>query len=214
GYDHICRGTIGPIPGLLSARPSPATLFAGAVPMTYRLKAIGLALALAALAVTIPLVARPRSADKDEARAPEKEGADTRAAKDDRKEDRAALRQSIANFIKAIEKGDAKAVAACWTPEGEFIADDGTVFRGREAIQKAYAAFFEKNKSLKAKIEVESLRFVSRDTAVEEGYFTLRKGDEHTSSRYSVLHVRDKGRWLMALVRDWPGDATSPNDLG
>jgi uncharacterized protein (TIGR02246 family) len=119
----------------------------------------------------------------------------------------------VETFRKAVEKADAKAVAACWTAEGEFVTDDGTVLRGREAIRKAYAEFFAKNKSPKADIRIESLRFISKDSAVEEGTFKLTSGDEVTSSRYSALHVRDKGRWLLALVRDWPEGATSTHDL-
>jgi uncharacterized cupin superfamily protein len=93
--------------------------------------------------------------------------------------------------------------------------DDGTTLRGRAAIEKAYAEFFTKHTKIKAEVEVESLRFLSRDTAVEEGYFRVTKGKaaEVTTSRYSVLHVRENGVWMMAVVREWPNEGSTLRDV-
>ena len=62
---------------------------------------------------------------------------------------------------------------------------------------------------------VESIRFPSKDTAIEEGYAQSYKGDaqEPTASRYSVLHVREGARWLMAVLREWPDEGVSLRDL-
>jgi len=129
--------------------------------------------------------------------------------------DLAAIKKATESFVKAFESGDAKAVAAHWTANGEYVADDGTNYRGRAAIARAYRESFEKRKGrVDAGVEVTSVRFPSRDTAVEEGYFKVRAGKElGTSSRYSVLHVREGGRWLMAIVREWPGEGASLRDL-
>lgn len=129
--------------------------------------------------------------------------------------DEAAIRKETAEFIKAVEKGDAKAVAAAWTDEGEYISEDGTTIRGRAAIEAAYAEAFAKKKRVKVDITVESIRFPSKDTAIEEGYAKSYKGDsDHpTASRYSVLHVREGGRWLMAVLREWPDAGVSLRDL-
>ncbi len=130
-------------------------------------------------------------------------------------DDEAAIRKATADFIKAVEKGDAKAIAASWTPEGEYIGDDGTTIRGRAKIEAAYAKAFAKNKKLKVEITVESIRFPSKDTAIEEGYAKRYRdnSEQPTSSRYSVLHVREGGRWLMALLREWPDEGVSLRDL-
>jgi uncharacterized protein (TIGR02246 family) len=142
----------------------------------------------------------------------------TKAAKPggaNRADDEAAIRKATAAFIKAAEKGDPAAVAAFWTQDGEYIDDDGTTIRGRAAIEKAYAQALAKNKKLKLEITVESIRFPSKDTAIEEGYAKSYKGetDHPTASRYSVLHVREGGRWLMALLREWPDEGLSLRDL-
>jgi uncharacterized protein (TIGR02246 family) len=130
-------------------------------------------------------------------------------------DDEAAVRKSTAEFIKAVEKGDPKAVAAFWTQNGEYIDDDGTTIRGRAEIEAAYAKAFARNKKIKLEVTIESIRFPSKDTAIEEGYAKSYKGDaeQPTASRYSVLHVREGGRWLMALLREWPDEGVSLRDL-
>lgn len=132
-----------------------------------------------------------------------------------RNADEAAVRQTTAAFVKAVEKGDAKAVAAFWTPEGEYIDDDGTVIRGRAAIEQAYAAAFAAKRTTKVEMKIESIRFPSKDTAIEEGHAQSFKGDldQATSTRYSVLHVREGGNWLMAMLREWPAEGASLRDL-
>lgn len=63
----------------------------------------------------------------------------------------AAVRKVTAAFGKAFNQGDAKALAALWTKEGEYTGPDGERTRGREAIEKEYVQFFKENP--KARIE-------------------------------------------------------------
>jgi len=130
-------------------------------------------------------------------------------------EDEAALRKATADFIQLVEKGDAKGVAAAWTEDGEYISEDGTTIHGRAAIEAAYAKAFAAKKKAKVTITIDSIRFPSKDTAIEEGYAkSYKHGSEYpTSSRYSVLHVREDGKWLMAMLREWPDEGVSLRDL-
>jgi uncharacterized protein (TIGR02246 family) len=178
-----------------------------------------------ALAVLVPmLTTQPRSVGQTKSTEPAKTAepakalpakASAEAADPKHAEDDAAIRKGAEAFLKAFEKGDAKAVAAFWTEEGEYISDDGTTVRGRAAIEAAYAKSFAKKKNVKLNITIESIRFPSKDTAIEEGYAKLYKGDSDmpTSSRYSVLHVRDGGKWLMAVLREWPDHGVTLRDL-
>ena len=52
----------------------------------------------------------------------------------DRSADEAAIRANIAQFVKAYNAGDAKAVAALFTPDGQAVDKDGNDAEGREAI--------------------------------------------------------------------------------
>jgi uncharacterized protein (TIGR02246 family) len=171
------------------------------------------------VAVVAFLTTQVRSAGQTKSGEPEKAPPAKAAAADakDSKhaDDEAAIRKGTANFMKLMEKGDAKAVAAAWTEEGEYIGDDGTTLRGRAAIEAAYAKAFAKKKSPKVEVTIESIRFPSKDTAIEEGYAKRYKADsDHpTCSRYSVLYAREDGKWLMAVLREWPDEGVSLRDL-
>jgi uncharacterized protein (TIGR02246 family) len=135
--------------------------------------------------------------------------------KEDRPADRAAIAAAMQEFVQTFERGDAKSLANFWTEEGEFVGGDGTSVRGRAALAKAYAGFFAKNPKAKVEVDRDSVRFLSRDTAVEEGHFKMRKdkAEAPVSARYSALHVREGGKWLLALLRDWPDEGDSLRDL-
>src|SRR5437588_13066769 len=103
-----------------------------------------LAATLAALAV-VAIASLSRSPARDQAAPAEKAGGGGR--EDTKKEDPgvAAVRKTAEEFAKAFNKGDAKAVAAFWTANGEYTGPDGETVRGREALEKDYAEFFTKN---------------------------------------------------------------------
>jgi len=128
--------------------------------------------------------------------------------------DREAILQSAREFTAAFEKGDAKAVAALWTERGEYESDDGTILRGRTAIEEAFAAHFKGRPSGKMEIQVESIRYPSRDTAIEEGLTcTTANGGLPDSARYRAVHVREDGKWQIALCREWSAAENRLADL-
>ena len=133
----------------------------------------------------------------------------------ERKADYDAIMKALDNFSDAFQKGDAKAVAALWTPDGEYISDDGTTFAGRAALEKAYTEFFSKNPNNSLDVEVNSVRFPSRDNAVVEAYCKLHKGKkkELVVSKCSFLYTREDGKWLITIAREWPGDGLELRDL-
>jgi uncharacterized protein (TIGR02246 family) len=154
------------------------------------------------------------------------DGQDRRARKTDkpveaaapkRKADEEAIRKASAELTRALEKGDAKALAALWTEEGEYVGGDGTNVRGRAALEAAYTKFFAKNRDVKAETNIDAIRFVGRDSAIEEGFAHVRKGkgkgEEPAASRYSILYAREDGNWRIALLREWPDEGVTLRDL-
>ncbi len=123
--------------------------------------------------------------------------------------DEKAIREAVQAFARSFEKGDARAVGAFFTEEGEYIDEDGgDPVRGRAALEKAYAEFFAKRKELKAEAKTDAVRFLGKDTAIEEGTFTVRAKDgPPNASRYSALFVRQDGRWLIATLKEWGDEA-------
>lgn len=138
-----------------------------------------------------------------------------RAPDDDRSADRAAIMKSAQDFAQAFGKKDAKAIAAQWTDNGEMEEDSGQMIRGRAEIEKAYAQFFKEKPNVTADVRVDSVRFLAKDIAVEEGLVLIGgKGKEMPgSSLYSVIHVRDGGTWKIAYSREWGGDLDRIADI-
>ena len=143
------------------------------------------------------------------------QAADAPASKEPSREaDRAAILQTARDFTAAYAKADAKAVAALWTEQGEYESDDGPTLRGRSAIEAAFATHFKSQPAGKMEIKVESIRFPSRDTAFEEGLTcTIPGGGLPESARYRVLHVREDGKWRIALCREWGANESRLIDL-
>jgi uncharacterized protein (TIGR02246 family) len=166
--------------------------------------------ALAILAAACLVGAWYRSAQNnavlaaDEKEKPKDKGKD----KDKAETDEAAIRKTADEFARAFAKGDAKAVAALWATDGEFTDADGETIRGRKEIEKAYAEFFEKNPKAAIEMQVESVKFLGKHVALEEGTVKVTLAGEKTPgvSRYSVLHVREDDAWKMGSVREWVPD--------
>ena len=128
------------------------------------------------------------------------------AAAADNANDEAALKKRAEAFIAAFDKGDAKAVAAFWTEDGDYVDETGRQMKGRAEIEKAFTEFFAENKGLKVQIHTESLRFVTPDVAVEDGVTSVAEpdGGPPSRTRYTVVHVKKDGQWLLSSVRDAP----------
>ena len=72
---------------------------------------------------------------------------------------RRRVRASEEAFLRAFNRGDAKAVAALWTPNGSLADERGEIFKGRKAIEDQYAAFFKEYPGAKIEVAVKSIEF-------------------------------------------------------
>jgi uncharacterized protein (TIGR02246 family) len=115
--------------------------------------------------------------------------------------DREAIRKAARDFEAAFARGDAKAVAALWTENGESRDADGRTDLGRAAIERSYAEFFKENPGTKIEVLVKSIRFPAKDVAVEEGLLRQARGpkDLPSTTSYVVVHAREGGQWKVAL---------------
>lgn len=133
-----------------------------------------------------------------------------------RPEDQAAIRAAMQSFVKSFGQRDAKALVAHWTSLGEYQNENGKSVQGREGLEKGFTQFFAKIPEITAEVHTESLRFLSNDSAIEDGTVTIRRGPVAPASRahYSVLFVREQGRWLMARLTESAADSECLADLG
>lgn len=109
-------------------------------------------------------------------------------------------------FVDAFEKGDAKAVAAFWAEDGDYMDLDGRELQGRPAIEEAFKEFFKENKGLKLRIDVKSVRFVTPDLVIEDGTSSVipPDGSPPNQGRYTNVHVKKGGQWVLQSVRESP----------
>jgi hypothetical protein len=87
--------------------------------------------ALCRLCATLAVLALAISAKAAEKKTPAAESDDT------------AIRATAEAFVKAFNRGDAKAVAGLWTEKGTMADERGEIFKGRKAIEAQYAALFK-----------------------------------------------------------------------
>ncbi len=118
--------------------------------------------------------------------------------------DEEAIRRTAETFGKAYAEGDAKAAAAHFTENAEYVDEHGNRFQGRDEIERNFARFFADNKGVGFEIEIESIRFVDPSMAVEDGTSTIisREGEPRGRSRYVAVHLKTGGQWLVAMVRE------------
>ncbi len=110
----------------------------------------------------------------------------------------AAIRQTVAAYVEAFNRGDAAGLAACWAEDAEFLTPGGKALQGRAAIQEGFATFFKNNPGAKLDVEIDSIR-VEGDSAVEQGSAQVTYADEAGDvSNYVARYVQQDGKWLLA----------------
>jgi uncharacterized protein (TIGR02246 family) len=121
----------------------------------------------------------------------------------DKAKEEAALQKNAEAFVEAFNKGDAKALAAFWTEDGDLINQEGHQLKGRKAIEEAYTKLFSETKGAKLFVTITSLRVVRPDLALEDGTTEVVMPDGPPSAaRYTVVHVKQDGKWMLESVRE------------
>ena len=124
------------------------------------------------------------------------------------------IRAMAAEFAAAFNKADAKATAAFFTDGCEYTSDTGENFRGRAALENALSDYFKANPKGQMIIDIESIRYPSKNLAIEEGTIQIKKGSELPSStQYRSMHIREDGKWKTALTQEWGGAVDKLSDL-
>jgi uncharacterized protein (TIGR02246 family) len=133
---------------------------------------------------------------------------ETRGTKPAASNDVAHLEATAEQFEAAFNKGDAAAIAAQFTENAEVVDEDGNVVQGRDNIQARFGEIFKENPNARIAVELTSLKQLSPDIAIEEGFSTTTLAPDEPSSRspYTLVHLKKNGKWLIASVRDFPGE--------
>ncbi len=120
--------------------------------------------------------------------------------------DEKAVRATGEAYVKAFNARASKALAAFWSPDAVYLNRlTGEQVTGRAAIAGQFDALFAAAKPPKLKVQVDSIRFVSPNVAVEHGIANFLSPEaEPEEVDYSAVYVRRDGRWLLDRVSDDP----------
>ncbi|HWA99580.1 MAG TPA: SgcJ/EcaC family oxidoreductase [Pirellulales bacterium] len=115
--------------------------------------------------------------------------------------DEEAIRASVASYVDAYNRGDAKAVADHWSDTGQWTSPSGERFNGREAIETQLAKLFADGPGTHLEVAGLSVRIVAPDAAIEEGTVRVeRPGGELNNASYVAVHVKQGGQWKLDSV--------------
>src|SRR5436309_1736129 len=88
--------------------------------------------------------------------------------------DEQQIRKTVASYVEAFNKHDAKALADFWSPDAVYQnRSTGEQAVGRAAIAEQFSATFKEQPELKLQVTVESVQFVSPNVALERGQAKL-----------------------------------------
>jgi uncharacterized protein (TIGR02246 family) len=133
----------------------------------------------------------------------------------DRAADARTLGDLVIAFERAFAAGDSRTLASMFTEDAQ-VADDSGATIGRPAIETRFQNYFAANPGIKIRLTVDSLRFLGPDVANEEGRAVVTPGTPGAASettRYSVIYLRQGGRWLQSSVRDYAAETAVPDRL-
>ena len=128
--------------------------------------------------------------------------------------DRAALQALVDQFSHAVDSKDAKALAACFTEDGEFTNPVGMTAKGRAAIEGFHAVLFAPVRqpntpsfyNARLKVLSSNVRLLRPDVASidvrwkQDG--AIAPDGSPWGTRTGILSwvaVRDRGTWLIAV---------------
>lgn len=142
-------------------------------------------IAVVTLAVAAPAMAKPPK------------------ARQIRRGDERAIRAAVASFATAFNRGDAKALAAHWLPDGDVVTAAGEFIKGREAIERQFAQFLAEQGRPKLTSKILSIRFLGPDVAVEDATSSLdpEPPGPPVHMHHTTVYVRREGKWLIASAR-------------
>jgi uncharacterized protein (TIGR02246 family) len=130
-----------------------------------------------------------------------------------RGDDEKAIKTLLDAFTRAFNAGDATAAAATYTETAIVVDERGERTEGRAAIRDQYAGSFADNPGSTIAIEVDSLRFLGPETALEEGRTTIKpKVGAPEITRFTAIYVKLGGQWLQSAVRDEVSHDLTPHD--
>ena len=103
----------------------------------------------------------------------------------------------------AFSNADAKGLAACWTPTGEFIGPAGASAEGRENIEKLFQDAFADHKQAKLMLHPQRFRVVNDSLALVDAIAEVKPpAATGGTPMTSFVVVKKDGQWLIESAHE------------
>jgi len=124
-------------------------------------------------------------------------------------ENEAAIRKLYEEYTAAWNRHDARAMAAMWTLDGDYMEPDGRHAKGRAGVEQLFTREQQtvfKDSTLA--LTIETVWFISEDVAMVDGKYDLsnvRDLDDNPlpvrSGHLTAVLLREDGSWRVAAGR-------------
>jgi uncharacterized protein (TIGR02246 family) len=118
--------------------------------------------------------------------------------------DEAVIRKAVDSYVAAYNKGDAKSLAALWSPAAVYtnpLSEEQAV--GREAIEKEFAGIFANAKGVRLEAKTDTIQFISPSVAIEYGTARVTLPEQKPEeTEYTAVYVKHEKQWLLDRVTE------------
>jgi uncharacterized protein (TIGR02246 family) len=109
--------------------------------------------------------------------------------------DEAAIRKQLNDYADAREHGDAHAAAMHYTADADLRLADGTMLRGRDAIQHSMPSGPRSNATRRIALTIHTMRLIGEGIAVADGVAAP------TGNYATYVMVKQNNVWWIAAAR-------------
>jgi uncharacterized protein (TIGR02246 family) len=120
-----------------------------------------------------------------------------------RSDDEAAIRKIVDRYVAAREKSDEAAIAALFTADADQLVSSGEWRKGRSEVVRGTIASSQSSGGTRT-ITVESIRFLTRDSALADGRYEIAglAGGQSRRMWTTLVLSRTADGWRIAAIRN------------
>ena len=117
--------------------------------------------------------------------------------------DETAVRDVVASYVAARDRGDAAAVAAVFTESADQLTSSGEWRRGRDELVRGTLASSKANSGART-ITIKTVRFPAADVAIADGEYVIAATSSAQARNMwtSFVMIRAGGRWRIDAIRN------------
>lgn len=117
--------------------------------------------------------------------------------------DEAAVREVVANYVAARERGDEAGVTAVFTESADQLTSSGEWRRGRDELVRGTLASSKTNSGART-ISIRTVRFPAADVAIADGEYVIAATSSAQARNMwtSFVMIRSGGRWRIDAIRN------------